>query len=139
MTTHATFRRYLAQHKLMATRCTQCHSLHLPPRLICPQCHGTDLAWEALSGAGTLLALTAVYIVPTAMAEQGYGRDRPYLSGIVQTAEGPNISARILGADAHQPAKIPLGSAVTIDFIDHENDPASTELAFRLPDKGTGR
>ena len=37
------------------------------------------------------------------MIEQGYGRDKPYVSGVVELDEGVKISARIIGVDATKP------------------------------------
>ena len=50
-------------------------------------------------GGRELEAFTAVHIGLTAMIEAGYDRFNPYCSGIVKLAEGPSISAQILGVD----------------------------------------
>ena len=72
--TAASFNTFLGEHKLMGARCAQCGALYLPPRALCSACGSADLAWEQLPGAGTLAAFTAVYIAPTFMEAQGYGR-----------------------------------------------------------------
>ena len=36
------------------------------------------------------------------MIAEGYGRDNPYLAGVVELDEGVKISAQILGADARK-------------------------------------
>ena len=68
---------------------------------VCPHCHSTNLEWVETSGKGKLAGFTVVYIAPTFMVEQGYGRDKPYVSGIVELEEGVKISARITGFDAN--------------------------------------
>jgi len=92
--TGAEFNQYLAEHKLMGTRCASCGALHLPPPPICTTCHSDDMGWTEFSGRGQLLAFTTVHIAPTAMIEAGYGRDKPYCTGIVQLEEGPDRKKR---------------------------------------------
>ena len=129
--TAASFNQYLAEHKLMGTRCPACDRLFLPPRAICPGCHGDALAWAELSGAGKLAAFTSVYVGPSAMVAQGYDRNNPYLTGIVELAEGVKISARILGLDAKAPDVAWIGTPMTVTFLDRgEGEGKSTVLAF---------
>jgi uncharacterized OB-fold protein len=66
------------------------------------------------------------------MIEQGYGRDKPYVSGVVELDEGVKISARITGVDANKPEEIKVGTPLTMDFITvGEDDKAKTYLAFK--------
>jgi uncharacterized OB-fold protein len=127
------FNQYLAEHKLMGTRCASCGALHLPPHPICTTCHSDDVSWTAFSGRGRLLAFTTVHIAPTAMIEAGYGRDRPYCTGVVQLEEGPSISAQILGVDAARPEEIAIGTPLQVAFVQREEGPdgkTRTYLAF---------
>ena len=129
--TAASFNQYLAEHRLMGTRCPACNATYLPPRAICPQCHGDALAWVELSGQGKLAAFTSIYVGPSAMVAEGYDRNNPYVSGIVETEEGAKISARILGVDARQPDVAWIGTPLVVTFIDRgEGDTKSTVLAF---------
>jgi len=129
--TAASFNQYLAEHKLMGTRCPMCDAVYLPPRAICPQCHGEALEWVELSGHGKLAAFTSIYVGPSAMVAEGYDRNNPYVSGIVETAEGARISARILGVDARQPDVAWIGTPLVVTFVDRgEGDTKSTILAF---------
>ncbi len=129
--TAATFHAFLDDHKLMASRCQQCDGLFVPPRPLCPSCFSKDLTWEALSGAGELAAFTAVAIGPTAMVSAGYDRKHPYVSGIVKLAEGPMVSAQILGLDGTKPDAAAIGTPLTVAFITRgEGDSAETVLAF---------
>jgi len=130
--TAASFDQYLSEGKLMASRCADCGALHLPPRAICPKCHSEDLEWTETSGAGKLAGFTVVSIAPTFMIEQGYGRDKPYVSGIVELDEGVKVSARITGVDAAKPDEIKVGTPLTVDFISvGEGDAAKAYLAFK--------
>lgn len=130
--TAASFNQFIAEKKLMASRCTQCAGLYLPPRAICPKCHSDQLGWEELSGRGRLAAFTSVYIAPTFMADAGYGRSNPYVSGVVKLDEGVMISARILDVDPKDSASIAIDTPLTIAFIEQgEGDNQKTMLAFK--------
>ena len=132
--TSASFNQFLGEHKLMASRCRSCGALWLPPRPLCPACHGEEMEWVEMGSSGTLLAFTTVHIAPTAMIEAGYGKDNPYCTGIVRLAEGPAISAQILGVDARQPAQIAVGTPLEIAFVERgEGGKRRTYLAFAMP------
>ncbi len=133
--TAASFYGYLDEDRLMGARCASCGRLYLPPRAICPGCHGQDLAWVELSGRGALAAFTSVYVGPSAMIAEGFDRNNPYLTGIVELEEGVSISARILGLDARDPATIRVGVSLEVEFLHHgEGDARKTVLAFRKRD-----
>ena len=126
------FQQYLNQGELKASRCVDCQKIYLPVRAICPDCGQSNLEWIDLSGKGKLAAYTSVYIGPSFMNEQGYGRDKPYLTGIVEMEEGPKISARLLGLDAENPSKIKIGTSLLFSGIEiGEGENISTQLAFK--------
>jgi uncharacterized OB-fold protein len=125
------FYEFLAENKLMGSRCRSCGALHLPPRALCPDCYGDEMEWVETGGAGKLLAFTTVHIAPTAMIEAGYGRDKPYCAGIVQLAEGPAISGQILGVDPARPQEIEIGTPLRVAFVQRgEGETRRTYLAF---------
>lgn len=128
----ASFDRFVAAHRLMGSRCTACGTLCLPPRPLCPDCYGIHMEWVELSGRGRLAAFTTIYVAPTVMIEAGYGRDRPYCTGIVQLEEGPAISAQILGIEASKPEGIALGMPLRIVFVERgEGTKRRAGLAFQ--------
>ncbi len=130
--TVASFNQFLAEKKLMGTRCPHCNAVYLPPRAICPQCHGEALEWVEMSGRGKLAAFTSVYVGPTFMNAEGFDRTNPYVTGIVELDEGVKISARILGVDAKNPASIKVGLPMTVEFVERgEGEGKKTFLAFR--------
>ena len=94
------FEKYLREDKLMGSRCKNCEALYVPPRPICVTCAGDDLVWEEMSGKGKLAAFTCISIGPSAMIAEGYNRNNPYCSGVVELVEGPRVDARIEGVDA---------------------------------------
>jgi uncharacterized OB-fold protein len=125
------FYEFLGENKLMGSRCQSCGALYLPPRALCPACYGEEMAWEEMSGDGKLLAFTTIHIAPTAMIEAGYDRKNPYCTGIVQLAEGPAVSAQILGVDPARPHEIEIGASLRVAFVQRgEGEQARTYLAF---------
>ena len=130
--TEHSFQQFLAEHKLMGSRCNDCGALHVPPRPHCPACHGDDLQWHQVSGEGRVVAFTAIHVGPNAMVAEGYNSKNPYLSGIVVLDEGPKVSAQLMGIDATNPSIEAIGTPVTAWFIDRgEGEAARTYLAFQ--------
>jgi uncharacterized protein len=123
------FNRFLAEKKLVGTRCEDCGSLFLPPRAICLQCHSQRLVWHEISRKGRLVAFTSIYIGPSSMNRKGYNRDNPYATGIVELEQGVKISGRLLGIDARSPDIAWIGSPVSVEFLEEEGQ---TFLAFSL-------
>jgi uncharacterized OB-fold protein len=129
--TRAAFRQFLAEGKLMGSRCSSCGAVHLPPRPLCPACYADELEWVEMRGEGKLAAFTSIHIAPTAMIEAGYGRQNPYCTGIVHLEEGPAISAQILGVDPAQPETIAIGTPLRVAFVQRgEGETAQPFLAF---------
>ena len=116
----ASFYQFLAEKKLMASRCKKCQALFLPPHPICTKCHGNDMEWVEMKGNGKLAAFSAIAVGPSCTIEEGYDRDNPYLVGIVELDEGPKVSGRILGLDARRPENIKMGTPVTVEFLEQE-------------------
>ena len=130
--TAASFNQYLKENKLMGTRCPHCNQVFLPPRAICPVCHGSDLVWTEVSSQGTLAAFTSVYVGPTFMNDEGYSRDNPYCTGIVELEGGARISARILDVDASDASSIAIGTRLKAAFLERgQGEETVTYLAFK--------
>jgi len=131
--TAAAFNQFLAENKLMGSHCPHCMATYLPPRAICSQCLSGNLEWVEVSGKGKLAAFTSIYIAPTFMIEQGFDRNNPYLTGIVELDEGPKISARLVGFDAARPEQAEIGTPLKVTFIEYgEGDEKKTALAFQV-------
>lgn len=130
--TSASFQQYLNERKLMGSRCKKCRALYLPPHPLCIKCYSDDMEWVEMKGKGKLAAFTCVYVAPTFMIEQGYDRQNPYCTGIVELEEGVKISARILGVDAKNAESIKIGTPLTVEFIEIGEDAAKkTYLGFK--------
>ena len=129
----AAFQRHLGQSKLMASRCAGCGALYLPPRPICSACHAQSMTWQELQGNGTVVGFTSIAIVPASMAARGYGRDRPYLTGIVALREGPSVAARIeVGDTTSVEQGVHVGMPVSADFVEEaDGEETIMTLVFR--------
>jgi len=138
--TIASFDNFLKEKKLMASRCTKCGETYLPPRPICTKCKSEEMEWVEMSGKGKLAAFTVIGVGPLPMVSAGYGRDNPYCAGIVETEEGPKISAQVIGVDVAHPENIKIGTELTADYVERGSwhfvqelaKVQKTYLAFRL-------
>jgi uncharacterized OB-fold protein len=90
------------------------------------------LEWVQFRGAGKLVAFTSIVIAPPSMAKEGFGKNNPYIVGVVELEEGNKIVGRITGLDAKKPAEIDLGVALKAEFIKTDPGPdQKTYLVFR--------
>ncbi len=110
------FQQYLNEEKLMGSRCRKCGVLFAPPHPICTKCHGSDMQWVELKGKGRLVAFTCIAIGTPAMIAEGYNRKNPYISGVVELAEGVRVDARIEEIDGLKPEAIKIGTPLTVKF-----------------------
>jgi uncharacterized protein len=69
----AEFVNFLAQGKVMATRCPKCGVISFPPRMDCPDCMTTTAEWFEVTGPATLLTYAIVSYGPS-----GFEDDAPY-------------------------------------------------------------
>jgi len=84
-----------------------------------------------MQGTGKLVAFTSIAMAPPYMEEKGYGRDRPYCTGVVELEEGPRVVARIEEVNAKQPENIRPGMSLKACFLHQESDDGKTTcLAF---------
>ena len=126
------FRSFLSNEKLMGNRCRSCGAVYLPPKPICTDCYQNELEWIKMPETGKLAAFTCIYIGPPAMTKEGYSRENPYCSGVVEIGEGIRIDARIEGVDPKKPENIKVGMAMRAHYIHRQKQGIkSTVLAFR--------
>ena len=132
------FNRFLEQNRLMGSRCRNCDARYIPPRPLCVECHESDLEWIEVSGRGRLSAFTCISIAPPAMEARGFGRQNPYVSGVVELDGGGRVDARIIGVDASKPETISVGMPLKATFLhEKDDDGIYTSLAFE-PEKDSG-
>ncbi len=131
--TVAAFQAYMDVGKLMGSRNRETGEMFVPPRPIDPHTHSDDMEWVEMSGRGTLVAFTSVYIGTSAMIDAGYDRSKPYVAGIVELEEGPCISAQIVGVDGKQPDIAWIGRPVRATFIERgEGEKRRAFLGFEF-------
>ncbi len=83
-----------AEGELRLQRCLQCQEFYFPPRPMCPKCWSDQVAWETVSGRGTLYT----YVINHRPAP-GFEDDAPYAIAVVQLEEGPRLMSNIVEVD----------------------------------------
>lgn len=109
------FSRYLAEGKIMGSRCCSCGAISVPPRPLCRMCSSHELEWTEITGRGKLVSFTCTAVCPPAMAERGYSAEAPYCVGVVSLEEGANVVALIDGVDTRHPGSISIGMPLIAD------------------------
>jgi len=128
--------KFLNEEKLMGVKCKKCGAVFAPARPICPKCKEWDMEWMPMKGTGKLIAYTCIAVGPPMMIQEGYDREHPYCSGVVELDEGPKVCARIEGVDASRPETIKVGTPVTVEFLHRgEGENLRTFLAFKPMDR----
>ena len=132
----ASYEQFVAEGKLMATRCRECVALSFPPRHMCAVCADSELEWLELKGTGRLAAYTSIVVAPPEMVAAGYDRNNPYVVGVVALDEGVRAVGRILGVDAKNPENIKVGTVVEAVFPEATSEPLRRgRLFFRATGK----
>ena len=125
------YEQYLNEEKIMGSKCKKCGARFVPPRSICIKCYSSDMEWIEMKGKGSLAAFTCITVAPPFMIEQGYNRNNPYCSGVVELEEGGRVDARIEGVDANKPEEIIIGMPLRAKFLHRgEGENLETFLAF---------
>ena len=133
--TEETYQQFLNDGILAGSRCIETGEIFLPPRPMCPRTYSTNIEWVKLSGKGILAAFTSIFIGPTAMVTEGFNRETPYCTGVIELSEGPSISAQIIGVDAKRPETIKIGSPVQLSPIQRgQGEERRIFLAFQMLD-----
>lgn len=126
------FRRFLDEDRLMGCRCRACGAHYVPPKPLCSCCHCNDLEWIDVDGRGTLAAFTCIRVVPPTMQTWGYGRERPYCSGVVELSGGGRVVALIDEVDPTHPETIGVGMPLIVKYLHQgEGELRKTLLAFK--------
>ena len=110
---------YLAEKKLMGSKCPKCHNVDLPARRLCSKCLN-ESEWAELSGKGILKTFSSIYIGAKAMTNKGYNRKKPYVFAICQMEEGPSISGQLLGVDETKSQEIKIEAPVDVIYLKSE-------------------
>jgi len=130
--TDISYEQFLNEEKLMCSKCAKCGALFVPPRSICIRCYNTKMEWAQMKGKGKLVAFTCIAVGPPYMIKEGYDRQHPYCSGVVELEEGVRVVARIEGVNTNKPETIKVGTPLTVQFLHRaEGENLKTFLAFK--------
>ena len=117
----AAFVDYLAQGKVMATRCKCCGATYFPPKMDCPTCLKSDTEWVEVKNPGKLLTYSIVRYEPT-----GFEGDAPYTIGVGEFGDGVRIFSRI--SKEVKEEEIKIGMKLKISAIKLPGDRLSFEF-----------
>lgn len=95
----------LNEHRLVLQQCGACRNYVYPIGPVCPRCLSDDVRWTELSGAGTVTSYVVFWKGWAPWLEERV----PYAVAQVQLAEGPRLTANILGVPA---SDVHVGMAV---------------------------
>ena len=109
-----------AECRFLLQRCPRCSAVQFYPKATCTTCGSLELGWEEASGKGTVHTFT-VARRPTSAA---FAEAVPYVVAIVELAEGPRVTANVVGGDVDD---VHVGMAVEIDWDEPGDD------GIRLP------
>lgn len=126
------YQQFLNESKIMGSKCKRCGTLALPPRSICISCFRSEMEWVEFKAIGRLAAFTSITVAPPYMAKEGFGRNNPYIVGVIELEEGVKIVARIVGFDAKKPEQIKVGTPLKAEFLQKgEGSEKQILLAFK--------
>jgi uncharacterized OB-fold protein len=102
-----------SRRELAIQRCAACRTFQHPPRPLCRACGGADLAFETVSGRGTLWSWTTTYHGVLA----GFEATLPYTCLVVELAEQPGlfVVSDLVGREAIR-GSLAVGMAVKVCF-----------------------
>jgi uncharacterized OB-fold protein len=102
------FADFLAQGKIMATRCKKCGAEFYPPQADCPVCLNNDMEWFECPAEGKLESFTQVVVLPEhfALQELSLPFAKAILNsspvGLVEVKEGICIMGWVPGKSADE-------------------------------------
>ena len=98
--------------RLVIQNCHACNRLQHPPAPTCQQCgSGDHLAWQEMSGRGTIYNYGVVYDCPVRLLQQ----DQPFNVAVIMLDEDPGIQmySHLPGTPVDQ---VPVGARVEVIF-----------------------
>lgn len=115
-----------ARGELLIKRCPNDATVLGPQARTCPSCASTNLEPFVARGVGRLVSWAVVHRSPLPALAGAV----PYVTAIVELAEGPWLSVRLIGAD---PAALRVGDEVGVDFVrsGEETEPGEVLPVFR--------
>jgi len=103
------------RHELILQHCQACGAYGFYPRMLCKACHSDKLAWERVSGEGTIYSYTVCH----RPAGPAFKAEVPYVVALIELREGPRMVSNIVTPDAES---VRIGQAVRVTFHDVTED-----------------
>ena len=121
------FFKFIKEKKLMAAKCRQCGTMHLPPKPVCSNCYSKELSWTQIETKGKLVTYTVIHIAP-----EQFQKNAPYAYGILELENGLRIPGMIKNIE-HE--KLKVGTELEVDFEvePSPNWPQWSRYFFRPP------
>ena len=95
--------------RLILQKCGVCGKFQHYPRIVCRHCQSRDLSWKESKGDGIVFTYSTVYRSPGPFVD-----DVPYITAVVELAEGARIYTRIVNCD---PGRVAIGMKVRPKFV----------------------
>lgn len=114
----------LREGALTTTECRHCGAIHFPPRIVCPECTGDDLAYVELPRRGELFAFSEV----RAGAPLGMEEDVPFVIAIVDLGD-VRLSSRI---DDARSEDLEIGDPVELKVVEVDGPADHERVWFRF-------
>jgi len=109
---------FLAEKKLMGSKCKDCGEVYVPVRKLCTHCNKANMEWVEMSGKGKIAAFTSITVGTPFFVEKGYGRNKPYCFSVIKLDEGPMVSGQLVGVDESKPETISVDMPVKVKFLE---------------------
>ena len=97
--------------KLVVQKCSSCGEAQFYPRALCTKCGSKSLEWTEASGKATLFTFAIVHQAP----HPGFAGDTPYITAIVELAEGVKMPTQVVGVDP-EPENLSIDMELEVVF-----------------------
>lgn len=108
---------FLSAGELRLQQCADCSRFVYYPRVVCPHCGGTSLAWAPHSGRGEVHSTTTIRRRPD--------RGGDYDLSLIDLEGGVRLMSRVVGIE---PDAVRIGQPVKAEIINADDGPL---LVFR--------
>ena len=108
----AAFQDYLAEGVFRIQQCESCSRHVFYPRVLCPHCGSTSLAWRSATGNGAVHACSVVMGKP--------GTNTDYAVVLVDLQEGARMMSNVVDCDPHT---VKIGMPLKARIVEKEGKP----------------
>ena len=109
------FWEHLRQHQMHIQKCQTCDKWFFPPSTHCPNCLTEEVAWEPVTGTGTVWASVTMH----RSYRPAYENEIPYNLSIIELDEGAKVWANVVEC---QPEDVHIGMNVRVCYDDVTDD-----------------